>query len=62
LEYWKINNNKFPLLSILTRRYLTIPATSAAIESVFSISNNIITKSRNRLKPILVKEIILLKS
>ena len=62
MEYWKINNNRFPLLSILARCYLAIPATSAAIESVFSISNNIITKSRNRLEPSLVKEIILLKS
>ncbi|PTB34689.1 hypothetical protein M441DRAFT_155160, partial [Trichoderma asperellum CBS 433.97] len=57
----KINNNRFPLLFILARRYLAIPATSAAIESVFFIFN-IITKSRNRLEPSLVKEIILLKS
>ena len=62
LEYWKSNSLKFPILSILARRYLAIPATSAAIESIFSISNNIITKSRNRLEPSLVKEIILLKS
>ncbi|PTB34737.1 hypothetical protein M441DRAFT_154995, partial [Trichoderma asperellum CBS 433.97] len=58
----KLNFNKFPILSILARHYLAIPATSAAIESVFSISNNIITKLRNRLKPSFVKEIILLKN
>ncbi|PTB47247.1 hypothetical protein M431DRAFT_102899, partial [Trichoderma harzianum CBS 226.95] len=58
----KANTNRFPILSILARRYLAIPATSAAIESVFSISNNIITKARNRLNPNLVSEIILLKS
>ena len=27
---------------MLTKRYLAIPATSAAIERVFSISNNVI--------------------
>ncbi|PTB47274.1 hypothetical protein M431DRAFT_102726, partial [Trichoderma harzianum CBS 226.95] len=56
------NTNRFPILFILVRRYLAIPATSAAIESVFSISNNIIIKIRNRLNPNLVSKIILLKS
>ncbi|PTB47264.1 hypothetical protein M431DRAFT_102764, partial [Trichoderma harzianum CBS 226.95] len=45
----KSNYNRFPILSILAKRYLAIPATSATIESVFSISNNIIIKARNRL-------------
>ncbi|PTB34687.1 hypothetical protein M441DRAFT_155169, partial [Trichoderma asperellum CBS 433.97] len=58
----KLNNTRFPLLSILAQYYLIILAISTAIKSVFSIFNNIITKSRNRLNPSLVKEIILLKS
>jgi hypothetical protein len=62
LDYWKSNNTRFPILSILARRYLAIPATSASIESTFSIGNNIITKSRNRLSSTIVKELILLKS
>ena len=49
-------------MSIIARRYLAIPATSASIESTFSISNNIITKSRNRLSPDIVRKVILLKS
>ena len=53
---------KYPTLSILARRYLAIPATSAAIESIFSISSNIITKPRNRLSPETVRLILLLKS
>ena len=44
------------------RRYLAIPATSASIERIFSISSNIITKSRNRLEPDTVRQIVLLKS
>ena len=46
----------------MARRYLGIPATSAAIERVFSISGNIITKSRNNLNPETVKQLTLLKS
>ncbi len=62
LEYWRNNNYNFPILSTLARRYLAIPATSASIESTFSIGNNIITKSRNRLNTDTVKQLILLKS
>lgn len=61
LDYWKQNAYRFPILSLLARRYLAIPATSAPIERVFSVSNNIITKSRNRLLPSTVKQLLLLK-
>jgi hypothetical protein len=46
----------------MTRRYLAIPATSASIERIFSISSNIITKKRNKLQPETVKWLILLKT
>ena len=62
LEYWKNSSYKYPYLSILARRYLAIPATSAAIESIFSVSSNIITKPRNRLNPETVRMLLLLKS
>ena len=47
---------------MLARRYLAIPATSAAVERVFSISSNVISKSRNRLLPDTVRKLMLLKS
>jgi hypothetical protein len=62
LEYWKNNAFRFLVLSILARKYLVIPATSAAIGKVFSITRNIITKNRNKLSPETVKELVLLKS
>jgi hypothetical protein len=62
LEYWKNNEYKYPILAILARRFLAIPATSASIESTFSIATNIITKNRNRLLPMTAKRLILLKS
>ena len=47
---------------MLARRYLAIPATSAAVERVFSIGSNVISKSRNRLLPDTVRKLMLLKS
>jgi len=46
----------------MARRFLAIPATSASVERIFSISNFIISKSRNRLDSETIKKLILLKS
>ena len=62
LDWWKTNSHRFPILAVLARRYLAILATSASIESIFSIGGNIITKLRSSLQPETVKELILLKS
>ena len=62
MEFQRNNSIRFPTLAILARYYLAIPATSATIKSTFSISNNIITKSRNRLLLNTVRQLILLKS
>jgi len=43
-------------------RYLAIPATSAPVERLFSIRENIVTESRNRLDPKTAKKTVLLKS
>ncbi|RKF84230.1 hypothetical protein GcM1_135003, partial [Golovinomyces cichoracearum] len=44
LLYWKNNSSRLPILAILARRVLAIPANSASIERAFSVSNNIITR------------------
>ena len=62
LDYWRLHQSKYQVLSLIARRYLAIPATSALIERTFSIGSNIISKSRNRLEPETVKRIVLLKS
>lgn len=37
LEFWKTNDKNFPILSILARDVLSIPITTMAYESAFSI-------------------------
>jgi len=46
----------------MARRFLAIPETFAPVERVFSISSNVITKSRNKLDPDTVKQTVFLKS
>jgi len=41
LEWWKANHAGFPHLSVLARRVLAIPATSAPSERLFSTAGNI---------------------
>ena len=43
---WRRGEKIFPCLSLLARRVLAIPATSAAPERLFSTSGNTMTKKR----------------
>jgi len=49
LEWWKINETKYPNIWLLAQRILSIPATSAPSERVFSAAANIIDKKRARI-------------
>ena len=62
LDYWKANASKYPVLSLIARKYLGIPASSASSERFFSQGALIISKLRNRLNKNTFEKIICLKS
>jgi hypothetical protein len=51
LIWWKSNEDRFPQMAKLAKRYLCIPATSVASERVFSTSGNIVNAKRSKLTP-----------
>ncbi len=49
VEFWKVNEQKFKPLAMLAKKYLGIPASSAAVERIFSISGHILSIKRRRM-------------
>jgi len=51
LEWWRVNEVRFPRLAFLARKLLAIQATSAPSERLFSAAGLTIAKDRARLTP-----------
>lgn len=51
LDWWKTRAKKYPAISELARKYLTIPATSASSEREYSSAGNILIHKYNYLNP-----------
>lgn len=62
LAWWKSHQEEFPVLSLIAKDFLIIQSTSVPSEQAFSIANNTITQTRNRLDPETAREILCLKS
>jgi hypothetical protein len=60
LRWWAEQENSFPTLSKMARKYLCVPATSVPSERDFSSAGNIVTCKRNSLKPSKVNELCFL--
>lgn len=58
--WWKDNQSRFPKLSSLAKRYISIPATSVPSERAFSAAGLTITKQRSSLDPSVADAIIFL--
>lgn len=62
LGWWKLNKQKYPQLSKMAVDYLSIPATSASVERLFSAGKNMVTDKRNRLSISSMQAVMSLKS
>ncbi|XP_016105541.1 zinc finger BED domain-containing protein 1-like [Sinocyclocheilus grahami] len=60
LAWWRDNQARLLLLSKVARKYMTICATSAPSERVFSAEGNIVTPLRSSLKPDKVNMLVFL--
>ena len=49
LLWWKRNQGCFPVLAVVARQVLAIPATSASAERLFSLAGHVLSKTRNSL-------------
>lgn len=61
LEWWKSNVCKYPLISLIARRYMSVQATSVASERVFSVAGDILTAKRSQLAAENVNKLVFLK-
>ena len=51
LQWWKQNTARYPCISVLARKYLSIPATSIPSERAFSLTGHLVNEKRAALLP-----------
>ena len=58
LKWWRLNAERFPILSKIARDLLTIPISTVASESAFSTSGRVLDAFRSSLTPKLIEVLI----
>jgi len=61
LNYWSTNQFRFPILYQMARDVLSIPLSTVASESVFSVGGRVLDAFRSSLKPKTIEAIICLR-
>jgi hypothetical protein len=61
LVFWKAHEVKFKAIAEIARKYLGVPASSAAVERIFSISGHILSTKRSKMSVKLFKNLVFLK-
>lgn len=61
LDFWRVYDKMFPSLARLAKKFLSIQASSAAVERMFSISGHIFSLKRRKLGYIFFTDLVFLK-
>jgi hypothetical protein len=54
LSWWKVNSHRFPVVSRMAKKFLTVPATSVSSKSTFSTRGRTLDDYRSSLSPSMV--------
>jgi len=51
LKWWQLNSIPYPYVTVLARKYLSIPATSVLSERAFNLTGHLVNEKRASLLP-----------
>ena len=61
LEWWKKQQIKYPVLSIIARDVLTMPVSTVTSETAFSVGERVVSKKQCNLSPGAIEAVVCLK-